>query len=301
MAILMPEVGDKLTKYDLGRILEMIGKAFQEFPHAMLVNAEDEVTSTVDQCLQRVLSAVRTLRGYELKIDELENDLIARLDESYKKLKKARDRFAEQVKSLPPLPAPDKVSFYQVGEILKLLERAAAMPDKAWERVIRMFELIGADDAQKTKADPNCPTRIAGHEGYHPRFLDRNEPATLDGIIDEAVHRMNELKRQNRWPKSPDLPPMQVLVVEDDPDRADLIDQLKKMVHEKHFPSRVVLPTKPEGGYTIQRLDHPQDHVRVTGDRTTCRWCRKEWDTNDPHPPGCAHMPLTTKTETDET
>src|SRR5574343_992563 len=142
---MVDQLKSKPSWYELGRTLEQIGNALKDYPYSLLKDVEDDGMKSMERLEDRIRWTIHSMRGFEFKIDELENELSDKLSESYRVLRKKREEVERKLKDLPSIPAPEGFKIYQCKEIIDICERLARMDDKAWERMIRMMTVIGGN------------------------------------------------------------------------------------------------------------------------------------------------------------
>jgi hypothetical protein len=138
--VMLDEPKQKMTWWDLGRALQDIGNALKDYPLSILKEADEEATKNMERLEERIRWTIHSIRGYEMRLAEVEEEAFDRIDNVYRKVSKKRDEIQRRIKELPDLSLPD---FYKIKEMISVMESLSRLPDHSWVRMVEMMTLLG--------------------------------------------------------------------------------------------------------------------------------------------------------------
>lgn len=131
-----------LSYYDLGRILEEVGKVLVELPNSVLRNVEASEQDAINRIESIIKSVNNRLVMLEKNIQQSEQELIDAADTHYNKTRDTIDRLNKRLSALPAIVSVDMPT-HRMKELLEIAERIEYLSDKQFERLIELAKALG--------------------------------------------------------------------------------------------------------------------------------------------------------------
>ena len=129
------QISEKPTLSELGRCLKQMAEAIEKWPYSVVAAMENDALESMFRLEGKLREAIKTINGFEIRLDELENQITDDMDRRFRHILRKREELSRKLRDLQPMPMPENVNIYGLKTLIETLESLSRMNDRDWERL----------------------------------------------------------------------------------------------------------------------------------------------------------------------